>query len=294
MHSSYDELQDKTDPTPARWTTVIRPVSGWLDLDLKALWQARDLIMMFVHRDFVSIYKQTILGPLWYLIQPVLMTMIFTVVFGYFVKIPTGGLPHVLFYLSGLVIWRYFSECFVKNSNTFVANNHIFSKVYFPRLSVPISIVISNSLSLLIQLGLFVTIWGYFKVHDGQFSVQWQVVFLPLLLVQVAALGVGCGIIVSSLTTKYRDFAQLVGFGVQLWFYATPVLYPAELIPEAWRWLLYANPMSFVVESFRFAFFGVGLVSTGSMVVSVGLTVLLLAVGIVLFSRIEKSFVDTV
>jgi lipopolysaccharide transport system permease protein len=276
------------------WTLTIRPASGWFDLDLSGVWCYRDLIMLFVRRDFVSIYKQTILGPLWYLIQPLMMTLVFTIVFGKIANISTDGLPHSLFYLSGIVMWRYFADCLDKTSNTFVANAGIFGKVYFPRLCVPVSVVISNLLSLAIQLALFLLFWLYYYFNGLVGSPTIVLLVLPLLILQMAALGLGCGIIVSSLTTKYRDLNYLVGFGVQLWMYATPVVYPASAVPEHWRWLLALNPMTSIVEMFRHAFFGTGVIDLVFILPGIAITFLILVVGILLFSRVEKSFMDTV
>ncbi len=276
------------------WTSIIRPVSGWFDISLGELWRYRDLILLFVRRDFVSIYKQTILGPLWYLIQPIMTTLIFTVIFGKVAKISTDGLPPVMFYLSGVVAWRYFADCLQKTSNTFVGNAHIFGKVYFPRLTVPLSVVISNLISFAIQLLLFAGFWFYFYAQGSAIRLQAAAFFLPLLILQMAALGLGCGIIVSSLTTKYRDLTQLVGFGVQLWMFATPVVYPSSIVPEKYQWLMALNPMVSIIEAFRYAFLGVGTVHISNIVTSVMMTLVLLFVGVVLFSRIEKSFMDTV
>jgi len=276
------------------WTLTIRPVSGWFDIRLGELWRYRDLIMLFVRRDFVAIYKQTILGPLWYLIQPIMTTLIFTVIFGKVAKIPTDGLPPVMFYLSGVVAWRYFADSLEKTSTTFVSNAHIFGKVYFPRLTVPLSVVISNLIAFAIQLLLFAGFWIYFYAKGTAIHLQFAVLFLPLLILQMAFLGLGCGIIISSLTTKYRDLTQLVGFGVQLWMYATPVVYPSSIIPEKYQWLMALNPMASIIETFRYAFLGVGTVNISNVVTSVVMTLVILLAGVVLFSRIEKSFMDTV
>lgn len=280
--------------TPGQWTEIIRPVSGWFDIRLDELWRYRDLIMLFVRRDFVAIYKQTILGPLWYLIQPIMTTLIFTVIFGKVAKISTDGLPQALFYLSGVVVWRYFADCLTKTSNTFVANAHIFGKVYFSRLTVPLSVVISNLIALGIQLLLFASFWVFFYLKGTDIHIKAVALLLPLLILQMAALGLGCGIIVSSLTTRYRDLTQLVGFGVQLWMFATPVVYPTSMIPGKWQWVMTFNPMAPIIEAFRYSILGVGTVNMGSIAVSVATTLVLLAVGIVLFSRIEKNFMDTV
>lgn len=285
---SFNEL------TGAKWTSTIRPASGWFDIHLSELWRYRDLIMLFVRRDFVAIYKQTILGPLWYLIQPILTTFVFTVIFGVVANISTDGLPQVLFYLSGVVVWRYFADCLTKTSNTFVDNAHIFGKVYFPRLTVPLSVVISNLISLGIQLLLFACFWLYFYVQGAEIRMQGALFLLPLLILQMAALGFGGGLIVSSLTTRYRDLTQLVGFGVQLWMYATPIVYPSNIMPAKWQWLLALNPMAPVIEVFRYMSLGVGQVSITSIVTGALITLLILLTGIVLFSRVEKNFMDTV
>lgn len=283
-----------TDEHNIEWTTVIRPVSGWFDIHLSELWRYLDLIMLFVRRDFVSVYKQTILGPLWFLIQPIFTTIVFTVVFGQIAKIPTDGLPQPLFYLSGIVGWNYFSNCLNRTSNTFVAYAHIFGKVWFPRLTVPISNVISNLITFAIQFALFLCFYTYFYLKGAAIAVSPMIVLFPLLLLQMAALGLGFGIIVSSLTTKYRDLSQLVGFGVQLWMYATPIVYPASQIPAKYQWIIALNPMAPIIETFRYAFLGVGTVYPWQMVLSAAITMLVLLSGIVLFSRVEKSFMDTV
>lgn len=281
--------------TETRWTTVIGPPAHMFDLNLSELWRYRDLISLFVWRDFVAVYKQTILGPLWYLIQPLLTTLVFVIIFGKVAQIPTDGIPPVLFYMAGIVMWRYFSDCLTKTSNTFVGNANIFGKVYFPRLTVPVSVVISNLIGLAIQLLLFLAFWAYYVAQTDAVALQPAYLWLlPLLVLQMAALGLGFGIIVSSLTTKYRDLTQLVGFGVQLWMYATPIVYPMSLISEQWRWLVALNPMSPVIEIFRYAFLGNGVVDFQYWAISIGVTAIVLFVGVVLFNRIEKSFMDTV
>jgi lipopolysaccharide transport system permease protein len=276
------------------WTSIIRPVSGWFDIHLRELWRYRDLIMLFVRRDFVAIYKQTILGPLWFLLQPLFTTIVFTVIFGKIAKIPTDGLPQVLFYLSGIVVWNYFANCLNKTSDTFVANAGIFGKVWFPRLSVPISIVISNLITFAIQFILFLGFWLYFLINSLTINPQPLILILPLLILQMAALGLGCGIIISSLTTKYRDLTYLVAFGVQLWMFATPVVYPISRIPARFQWIIALNPMAPIVELFRYAFLGAGTIIPWQIGLSILNTIIILFVGIILFSRIEKSFMDTV
>lgn len=277
------------------WTAIIRPVSGWFDIHLADLCRYRDLIMLFVHRDFVAVYKQTILGPLWYLIQPILTTIVFTIVFGSFARIPTDGVPPSLFYLAGLTIWNYFAGCLNRTSNTFVSNAGIFGKVYFPRLAVPVSVVISGLIAFSIQIGLFIGVLIFYQLKGIAISLNpLLIIALPLLIIQISALGLGFGIIVSSLTTKYRDLAQLVSFGIQLWMYATPIIYPMSQVSGKWLFLISLNPMTPVVELFRLAFLGVGTIHVWQILLSVSMTLAVIFIGIVLFSRVEKSFMDTV
>lgn len=276
------------------WTSVIRPVSGWFDIHLSELWRYRDLVMLFVQRDFVAVHKQTILGPIWFLIQPLFTTIIFTVIFGKVARIPTDGLPQPLFYMSGIVFWNYFSSCLNKTSNTFAGNAGIFGKVWFPRLTVPLSIVISNLITFAIQFSLFLSFLIYFLLKGSTINPQPAIFFIPFLILQMAALGLGFGIIVSSLTTKYRDLSYLVGFGVQLWMYATPIVYPISQIPAKYQWVIALNPMAPVIEAFRYAFLGAGTVVPWQMGLSVMTTLIILTTGIILFSRVEKSFMDTV
>lgn len=276
------------------WTMVIRPQRRWFDLRLGELWQARELIMLFVWRDFVSVYKQTILGPLWYLIQPLLTTITFTVIFGNIARLPTDGLPQFLFYMSGTVIWSYFAACLTKTSNTFRSNAGLFGKVYFPRLAVPISILISSLVAFGIQFGLFVAFALYFGLSGASIHPNLWILLMPLLLVMMAGLGLGFGIIISSLTTRYRDLQYLVTFGVQLLMYATPVIYPLSSIPDQFRWLILANPMTPIMESFRFAFLGAGTVDGLHLLYSFGFMVGILLIGILLFNQVERTFMDTV
>ncbi len=277
-----------------QWTYIIKPVSGWFDIHLSALWRYRDLVFLFVRRDFVAVYKQTILGPLWYLLQPLFTTLVFTVIFGKLARLSTDGVPPMIFYMSGIVVWRYFADCLSKTSNTFVGNSGIFGKVWFPRLTVPISVVISNLISFGIQFVLFLGFWTFFITKGAAISPKPLMLLLPLLILQMAALGLGLGIIASSLTTKYRDLVQLIGFGMQLWMYATPIVYPISLIPEKWQWLIALNPMAPIIEAFRYAFLGSGTIHFWHMGLSLGTTIIILIIGIILFSRVEKSFMDTV
>lgn len=276
------------------WITVLQSCNGWCDLNLKDLWRYRDLILLFVRRDFVAIYKQTVLGPLWFLLQPLFSTLVFTVVFGVIAGIPTDGVPQTLFYMSGIVSWNYFAGCLTRTSDTFVANAGIFGKVYFPRLAVPVSIVIINLLNFAIQFGLFLLLMLYFSLRGAAVHPNGWILLTPLLLLQMGALGLGLGILVSSLTTKYRDLTFVVGFGVQLWMYATPIVYPMSQVPIRWQWLYALNPMAAIVETFRYAFLGAGTIRPWQLTMSAGITALLLLAGVVLFSRVEKTFMDSV
>lgn len=285
-------LQVETDPT--NWTMTIEPRRGWLDLRLHELWAARDLVMLFVWRDFVSVYKQTILGPLWYLIQPLLTTLVFTVIFGRIAALPTDGLPQFLFYLSGTVVWSYFAECLNKTSQTFITNANLFGKVYFPRLAVPVSILISNLITFAIQFALFLGFVVYYMLSGAAVHPNAWMLLTPFLLLIMAGLGLGFGVIVSSLTTRYRDLRFLVTFGVQLWMYATPVIYPVSAIPERFQPLILANPLTPVVEAFRYAYLGAGTVNGPMLAYSVLVTLIVLFIGLLLFNRTEATFMDTV
>lgn len=276
------------------WTMVIRPKRHLLDVNLKDIWSYRDLIKLFVRRDFVARYKQTILGPLWFLIQPLLTTIMYTIVFGNIAKISTDGLPQILFYMSGIVAWTYFAACLNSTSNTFVANAGIFGKVYFPRLTLPISIVISNLIQFSIQFFLLLAFMLYYYIVGANFHINIYILLLPVLIVLMAGLGLGFGIIISSLTTKYRDLTNLVSFGVQLWMYATPIIYPLSEIPEKYRIFVLANPLTPIIETFRFALLGSGTVSWIHLSYSFAFTILVLALGIILFNKVEQTFMDTV
>lgn len=276
------------------WTTIIKPKTGWFDINLKELVQYKDLIVMFVKRDFKTMYKQTILGPLWIIINPLLTTLMFTVVFGNIANIPTDGMPQIVFYMLGTTVWTYFSSCLTKTSSTFTANAAIFGKVYFPRLVTPISTVISGLINFGVQFLMFLGFMAYFMIKGSPIEPNLWILITPLLLVQLAALALGFGIIISSMTTKYRDLAVLVTFGVQLWMYATPVVYPASQIGGKLKTLMMLNPVSPIVESFRYAFLGSGSIPWNYLGISVVTTLVVLFAGVVLFSRVEKTFMDTV
>jgi lipopolysaccharide transport system permease protein len=276
------------------WDLIIRPQRSWWDLRLGELWRYRDLIWLFVWRDFVAYYKQTVLGPLWYLIQPILTTVVFTVIFGNIAKLSTDGLPPFLFYLAGNTVWTYFSTCLTSTSNTFTVNANLFGKVYFPRLSIPVSIVVSNMISFAIRMVVFLGFLVYFILAGFPIHPNLWILLLPVLLLIMAGMGLGLGIIVSSLTTKYRDLQQLVGFGVQLIMYGTPIIYPLSSIEGAWRWAILANPMTPIVEVFRLAFLGTSSLSPIYLIYSAVFVIIVMFVGTMIFNHVENTFMDTV
>lgn len=278
------------------WDLVIQPSKSLFDLNLRDVWHYRDLILLFVRRDFVAQYKQTILGPLWHLIQPLITTLMFLMVFGKIANIPTDGIEPVLFYMSGITIWNYFSACLTNTSNTFLANAGIFGKVYFPRLVIPLSVVISNIVRLGIQLVLlFIMIFFYSLLYKKPMHLGWSWLLLPLLTLLMAGLGLGLGIIISSLTTKYRDFTVLIGFAVQLLMYATPIAYPLTFLKgKSFAPFIEWNPLSAVVEGFRFALFGTSGFDLNSLAYPLVFMFIVLIVGTIIFSKVERTFMDTV
>lgn len=289
------DIKNIPDSEDKDWSMIIEAQRGLLDLRLPELWRYKDLVMLFVRRDFVAVYKQTILGPLWYLIQPLLTTLTFTFIFGRIASLPTDGLPQFLFYMSGTVVWSYFASCLTKTSETFVQNANLFGKVYFPRLAVPVSILISNLVTFLIQFGMFLLFVMYFVLRGTSIHLNWLWIALsPILMLMMAGLGLGFGIIISSLTTKYRDLRFLVTFGVSLMMYATPVIYPVSAIHERFQWIILANPMTPIIETFRYAFLGAGTMDTGSLLYSFGFMLLVVIIGSIIFNRVEQTFMDTV
>lgn len=277
------------------WTTIIKARNNLLDINLKEIWQYKDLYTLFVKRDIITQYKQTIFGPLWYFIQPILTTVMYMVVFGGIAKISTDGLPQPLFYLSGIVCWQYFSNCLTATSNTFVTNQGMFGKVYFPRLIVPLSNVTSNLVKMLIQLMLFVIVYVYYVCIGVEVCPNVHVLLFPVLILLLAGLSLGFGILISSLTTKYRDLTILFSFLVQLWMYATPVIYPLSTVPDGkLKTLMLINPITSIVEAFKYGTLGVGMMSWGWLAYSFAFMVVLLFVGIIVFNKVEKSFMDTV
>lgn len=277
------------------WT--IESKSGLFDLKLAELWAYRDLLLLLVRRDFVSFYKQTIFGPLWFFIQPLLTTIIFTFVFGNLAGISTDGLPAPLFYMAGITAWNYFADCLTKTSTVFKDNAHIFGKVYFPRLIMPLSIVVSNLVRFGVQMLLFLGFMLYYSLQGATFGPNWAIALFPVVVLLMALLGLGSGMLISAMTTKYRDLAFLVTFGVQLLMYATTVIYPLstaiEKYPE-YSWIIEYNPMTPMIETFRYGFLGDGSFSWESLGYGAGITFMMLLIGILIFNKVEKNFVDTV
>ena len=276
------------------WDLVIEGKTSLFELKFADVWRYRDLLVMFVKRDFVSFYKQTILGPLWFFIQPIFTTLVFIFVFGNLAKISTDGLPQALFYLSGITAWNYFSDCLTKTSTVFKDNANIFGKVYFPRLIMPLSIVVSNLVRFGVQLLLFLVVIVYFGFKGADFHITWAVTLFPFLVLLMALLGLGLGLIITALTTKYRDLSFLVVFGVQLLMYATTVIYPLSAAPEKYRKFIELNPMTGIIEAFRYAFLGKGYFTLWGLGYSTIFTAVITMIGIVIFNKTERSFVDTI
>jgi lipopolysaccharide transport system permease protein len=283
-----------------QWTEIISSKKSWFDLKLDELWRYRDLIVLFVRRDFVAVYKQTVLGPLWHIVQPLLTTLMFTFIFGGIANIktssmPEGAPPHFLFFMCGVTIWNYFASCLTKTSNTFSQNADMFGKVYFPRLVVPVSNVISALLGFGIQFVMFVGFYFLYVFFNGMpFHLNMWVLAIPLFVVLMAVLGLGLGIIVSSMTTKYKDLTFLVGFGVQLYMYASPVIYPLEILSEKWQFYLSLNPIAPILEGFKYAFFGKGTFEVWMLGYSFFITIFIFLTGVMMFHKVEKTFMDTV
>jgi lipopolysaccharide transport system permease protein len=276
------------------WTTIIGPHKGAFDWKLAELWRCRDLISLLIWRDFVAVYKQTILGPAWHIIQPLLTTLIFTIVFGKIAALPTEGAPPFLFYLAGTVLWGFFSACLIKTATTFVANSALMGKVYFHRMAIPISTVFSTFITFGIQFILFLSFWGFYWLIGAPIVPNVWIFAAPVSLFMVAGYALGGGIIISALTTRYRDLHHLITFGVQLLMFVTPVIYPISGIPEQYRWIAALNPLSPAFEAFRSGFLGGGVVTISQLAVSFAIMIVVLIVGVMLFSRVEKTFMDTV
>ena len=273
---------------------IIRPKKHLFDINLKEIWHYRDLILLLVRRDFVATYKQTVLGPLWYVITPLVNVVVFTFIFNTIANISTEGVPPILFYLSGLTLWSYFSTALTGVSNTFVNNAGIFGKVYFPRLVIPISLMISSMIKFGIQFSLMLAIMVIFYFKGYKFHFNVYTALIPFIFLVTVLFALGCGIIISSLTTKYRDFQYLLGFGISLWMYITPIIYPVSIIPATFRWLVFINPMAPLIEAFKYGMIGVGSVNVFMLSVSCVSTLVLLAIGVIIFNKVEGSFMDTV
>ena len=273
---------------------VIRPKRNLLDINLKEIWIYRDLIMLFVRRDFVAKYKQTILGPFWFILSPLISTLMYTLVFAGIAKISTEGIPPQLFYLSGIVAWSYFASCLNGTSATFLSNSGIFGKVYFPRLVAPISVIISSMVQLCIQFMLLICFMIYYSLTGYNIQINYHIFYLPMLVIILALMGLGFGIIFSALTTKYRDLSNLMTFGVQLWMYITPIIYPSSSVPGKYKIFVFINPVAPLVEAFKYGIIGAGEFNPGRLLYSVVFTVVLLFIGVILFNRTEQNFMDTV
>ncbi|QJD97364.1 ABC transporter permease [Mucilaginibacter robiniae] len=280
--------------TAEDWDIELKPQDNVFNLHLKDVWNYRDLLWLLVRRDFVSFYKQTIFGPIWFFIQPIFTTITFTIIFGNLAKISTSGAPAPLFYMAGTVSWNYFADCLNKTSTVFRDNANIFGKVYFPRLIMPLSIIFSNLVKFGVQLTLFVVLMVYYLFQGNRIEPNWYMLLFPLIIVLMAGMGLGLGLIITALTTKYRDLVFLVTFGVQLLMYATPVIYPLSTAPEKYRDLIALNPLSGLIETIRYGFLGTGQFYPGAFAYSVVASIVIFFLGLVVFNRVEKNFVDTV
>jgi len=276
-----------------KWTETIDDTHSLFDLKLKEVWKYKDLVYMFVKRDFVSSFKQTILGPIWFFINPIFTTITYLIIFGKFAKLPTDGAPGILFYLAGVTLWNYFSGALLGTTNTFTGNASIFGKVYFPRLVTPVSIVISNLMRLIVQFLLFIAVWLYYLINK-EIHPNWWMLATPFLIIIMALFALGVGMIFSSLTTKYKDLTMLLAFGVSLLMYATPVIYPISMLPGYFRSLAKYNPLTGIFECFKYGWLGVGDFSPSMLIISTIITIVLLFIGIITFNKVERTFMDTV
>ena len=279
--------------TAEQWDSVIESKHSLFDINLKELWHYRDLLVLFVRRDFVTVYKQTILGPLWFFIQPLLTTITFTIIFGNVAQLSTDGAPKVVFYMAGITLWNYFSTCLTTVSGVFNANAGIFGKVYFPRLIMPLTIVISNLMKFVVQFLLFVCFVGYFTLQNQIHPNSW-ILLTPFIIILMALISMGIGLILSSMTTKYKDLNQLIGFGVQLFMYATPVIYPSSSVPQNYQWVVELNPLVGLFDYMRFAYLGVGEFTISDLVYPSLFSIVILAIGVLVFNKTQKTFMDTV
>jgi lipopolysaccharide transport system permease protein len=280
---------------PETWDLVIASSSSWWNIPFREIWRYRDLLWILLKRDYKASFRQTILGPIWFFIQPIFTTLIYTVVFNRVAKLGTDGMPPILFYLSGVILWNYFSTSITSTSNAFISNASIFGKVYFPRLIIPISIVLSNMMKLMVQFSFFVVVFLYYLQQPGvNLQPTWHIVLFPFLFLLMGILGLSIGMLISTFTTKYRDFQYLISFGIQLLMYATPIVYPSSMVKGVWHDILVLNPMTGIVEGFRFSFLGSGSFQWGMIGYSLIFSLSLLVVAVVLFNKVEKKFMDTV
>ena len=290
----YVEPASTSVPETETYAHSITAKNSLFDLRLREIWQYRDLLVLFVRRDFVAKYKQTILGPVWFFIQPIFQTAVLAIVFGRMAGLSTDGVPPILFYLAGITAWNYFSNCLRSTSNTFAANASLFGKVYFPRVVTPLSVVISNLIQFGIGLLLFLLLYAYFALTGSQFRCNSMVTLIPLLVVLMGFMGLGLGMLISALTTKYRDLQYLVDFGVQLLMYGTPVIIPLSAVPEKYKATILINPMTGIIETFKYGFFGTGTFSWGLIGYSTAFTIVAFLGGLLIFNKTEKNFMDTV
>jgi lipopolysaccharide transport system permease protein len=276
------------------WTEEIKAKNSIFSVNFREVWQYRDLLFMLVKKDYVTFYKQTVLGPIWFFVQPILTTLMYVLLFGQIAKLPTGGVPQIAFYLSGVTIWNYFSEALTKTSTVFKDNAAVMGKVYFPRLIMPLSIVVSGLMKFAIQFGLFIVVVLYYAIIKKEIQPNWWMVATPLLILLMASFSLGLGMIFSSLTTKYKDLVFLLTFGIQLFMYATPVVFMTESIPNEYKWIIELNPLTSIFDCFRYGYLGIGNFQASSLLYSSIVTFSILALGIVIFNKVEKTFMDTV
>lgn len=286
-----------TTPSEETWDIELAPHGSLFDLKMREVWHYRDLLILLVRRDFVSFYKQTILGPLWFFIQPLFTTVIYTFIFGNLASIPTDGLPQPLFYLAGITAWNYFADCLTKTSTVFTVNAALFGKVYFPRLIVPLSIVVSNLIRFGVQMALFFLVMAVYGIRGANVHPNFYLALFPFLLLLMAMLGLALGMIISAMTTKYRDLSFLITFGIQLMMYLTTVIYPLSVVKEkypSYQWLVEYNPMTPIIEAFRYGFLGQGTFTMLSLGITTAVTTIMLLLGIIIFNRVERTFIDTI
>ena len=276
------------------WTTEIKSNYSFFDFNINEIYKFKDLIFLLIKRDFATLYKQTLLGPIWFVIQPLINTLIFTIIFGKLAKISTDEIPDVLFYMSGTILWGYFSLCLMNTSNIFVKFSELFSKVYFPRIVIPISIIVTSFFQFFLQFCVFLAFYFYYKFNGSNISLDYKILFFPLIIFQIILLSIGVGTLISSLTSKYRDFTFILTFSIQLWMFATPVVYPLGVVPDKYKILMNFNPMTSIIESFREIFFGSSSINFSYVMISLSITIFLFLFGILMFNKTQRKFIDTV